>query len=256
MLSLNAASALSPSSTSISSASLQLSGSEVGSANQDSASPEDEETIKLKQALIQWRKDASFRSGKPAYRIFTNKALDSLCAFRPDSQDALFCVPGIGNNVLGMEEEVLSIISKYTPPSSPHKRFTIEEIKASSKKPRTKRAKKETPLKVHKDAHVPTENTAVMSPAIPNSDAFKSDLSPEQLAAAQRALCGNNVFITGAAGTGKSHVLRYIVQELRKMFGADCVYPVAPTGIAAINIGGSTVHSFAGIGLGITCLVE
>jgi ATP-dependent DNA helicase PIF1 len=154
-----------------------------------------------------------------------------------------------------MEEEVLSVISKYTPPNSPYKRFTVDEIKASTKKPKAKRVKKESPLKVHKDTDVTTEKTDVMSPVIPNSDAFKSDLSSEQLAAAQRALRGNNVFITGAAGTGKSHVLRYIVQELRKMHGSDCVFPVAPTGIAAINIGGSTVHSFAGIGLGMIFLV-
>lgn len=215
--------------------------------------PQDEDTGRLKQALMQWRKDASFRSGKPAYRIFTNKALDALCSFRPDSQEALFCVPGIGNNLVGLEDEVLSIISKHTPPSSAHKRFSMDEIRGVTKKPRAKRAKKESSLKEHEDSDVAVQqqkSAPRMSTSVPNSNAAVSDLSPEQLAAAQRALRGNNVFITGAAGTGKSHVLRYIVQELRRQYGTDSVFPVAPTGIAAINIGGTTVHSFAGIGLG------
>jgi hypothetical protein len=45
--------------------------------------------------------------------------------------------------------------------------------------------------------------------------------------------------------------LKYVIQELIKKHGEDAVAITAPTGIAAINIGGQTIHSFAGIGLGI-----
>ena len=48
-----------------------------------------------------------------------------------------------------------------------------------------------------------------------------------------------NVMITGAAGTGKSTVLR----EFVKSTGKTCVV-LAPTGIAATNVGGQTIHSF------------
>ena len=48
-----------------------------------------------------------------------------------------------------------------------------------------------------------------------------------------------SLFLTGKAGTGKSTFLRYVVAEGRK----KCVV-LAPTGIAAINAGGSTLHSF------------
>lgn len=59
-----------------------------------------------------------------------------------------------------------------------------------------------------------------------------------------------NVFFTGAAGTGKSVLLRRIIQDLRYRYGPDRVAVTASTGLAACNIGGITLHSFAGIGLG------
>eukprot|EP01133_Synstelium_polycarpum_P010323 gene10323-12035_t len=57
-----------------------------------------------------------------------------------------------------------------------------------------------------------------------------------------------NVFFTGSAGTGKSFVLKHLVTRLREKH-SDGVYVTAATGIAAVNIGGVTLHSFAGIKL-------
>ncbi len=48
-----------------------------------------------------------------------------------------------------------------------------------------------------------------------------------------------SVFLTGKAGTGKSTFLRYICDNTKKKHVV-----LAPTGIAAINAGGSTLHSF------------
>jgi len=48
-----------------------------------------------------------------------------------------------------------------------------------------------------------------------------------------------HIFLTGKAGTGKTTFLKYIVQNTHKR----CVV-VAPTGIAAINASGVTIHSF------------
>jgi ATP-dependent DNA helicase PIF1 len=78
----------------------------------------------------------------------------------------------------------------------------------------------------------------------------KSDLNAEQIQIAERALDGRNVFITGSAGTGKSFLLKYIIQELQSQHGLVGVAVTASTGIAAVNLGGQTVHNFAGIGLG------
>lgn len=61
---------------------------------------------------------------------------------------------------------------------------------------------------------------------------------------------GENVFFTGSAGTGKSVVLRLLVQELYRRHGLVNVGVTASTGLAACNIGGQTVHKFLSIGLG------
>ena len=51
-----------------------------------------------------------------------------------------------------------------------------------------------------------------------------------------------NLFITGKAGTGKSTLLKEFVDYCR--FKKLNVAVVAPTGIASINVGGATIHSF------------
>jgi hypothetical protein len=63
---------------------------------------------------------------------------------------------------------------------------------------------------------------------------------------------GKSMFFTGSAGTGKSVLMREIIAKLRAKYRteADRVAVTASTGLAACNIGGVTVHSFAGIGLG------
>ena len=57
---------------------------------------------------------------------------------------------------------------------------------------------------------------------------------------------GFSFFLTGQGGTGKSFVLRHIIETARKDFGEAVT---APTGIAAKNIGGKTIQSWAGVGL-------
>lgn len=59
---------------------------------------------------------------------------------------------------------------------------------------------------------------------------------------------GANVFLTGKAGTGKTTFLR----ELRRQSPKRMVV-LAPTGIAAINAGGSTIHSFSSCRCRPTC---
>lgn len=51
------------------------------------------------------------------------------------------------------------------------------------------------------------------------------------------------------AGTGKSVCLREIIRVLRQ-HGAQDVFVTASTGIAAVNVEGSTIYSYSGIGLG------
>ena len=51
---------------------------------------------------------------------------------------------------------------------------------------------------------------------------------------------GDNVYLTGLGGTGKSYILDVIIDWARKQ--GKNVIACAPTGIAALNIGGSTLH--------------
>src|SRR5438045_9031993 len=48
-----------------------------------------------------------------------------------------------------------------------------------------------------------------------------------------------SIFLTGKAGTGKTTFLKYLRQTCPKQIAI-----VAPTGVAAINAGGVTIHSF------------
>lgn len=73
------------------------------------------------------------------------------------------------------------------------------------------------------------------------NDNMQIDMDNQEL---QRALqivrfTHNSLFLTGKAGTGKSTFLRYIAAHTKKKR-----IILAPTGIAAINAGGSTLHSF------------
>jgi len=58
---------------------------------------------------------------------------------------------------------------------------------------------------------------------------------------------GKNIFITGKAGTGKSTLLKVIKETLTQNYVV-----LAPTGVAAVNIGGQTIHSFFGFRPDIT----
>lgn len=63
-------------------------------------------------------------------------------------------------------------------------------------------------------------------------------LNAEQEAALGVMMSGANVFLTGEAGTGKSTLVR----EFLRRCDRECVV-LAPTGIAALNAGGTTIHS-------------
>ncbi len=101
------------------------------------------------------------------------------------------------------------------------------------------------------------------SPAIPNPKApeadltadedlpKKYDLNNEDLKEAKEAydLIKKGVpavFLTGGAGTGKSTFIKYLKKNLKKDTGKNWVV-LSPTGIAAVNVGGQTIHSFFGL---------
>ena len=72
-------------------------------------------------------------------------------------------------------------------------------------------------------------------------------LSTTQQHAVDMVAEGRNVFLTGCAGTGKSLAIAHIVAALRNKFdGKGAVAICASTGVAAVQLGGQTLHSLAG----------
>ena len=57
---------------------------------------------------------------------------------------------------------------------------------------------------------------------------------------------GYNLFVTGSGGVGKSTLIKYFVHKNKqKMIGVT-----STTGVSALSIGGSTIHSYLGLGCG------
>ena len=71
-----------------------------------------------------------------------------------------------------------------------------------------------------------------------------STLTKEQRAIMEAATLGHSIFITGAAGTGKS----FVVKNLIKTLPEAGLVATSNTGISSVQLGGVTIHSFVGIG--------
>lgn len=74
----------------------------------------------------------------------------------------------------------------------------------------------------------------------------EQEVTPDQQSVLDLAGRGASFCFTGAAGTGKS----YLIERIKKILGnSSYVYVVAPTGLAAANVGGTTIHSWSGFGV-------
>ena len=91
-----------------------------------------------------------------------------------------------------------------------------------------------------------TSDLANLSLEDDNDEPQKGDPLQEQ--AISFCAAGENMFLTGRAGTGKSWTTRKMVKQLRKQ--DKVVHVTAPTGMAAINVDGTTIHRWGGFGLG------
>ncbi|GAC1498979.1 MAG: hypothetical protein NVS1B10_01230 [Candidatus Saccharimonadales bacterium] len=71
--------------------------------------------------------------------------------------------------------------------------------------------------------------------------------SMRQKQALNLMISGANIFLTGAPGSGKTHTLNEFVTRSKR--AGKRVAVTASTGIAASHIGGSTIHSWSGLGI-------
>lgn len=76
-------------------------------------------------------------------------------------------------------------------------------------------------------------------------DSSPLPLDPTQTNALSAIICGRQVAVLGPAGTGKSHLLRTVVEELRNLNKRVAV--TSSTGISAVQVGGTTIHQFFGL---------
>ena len=68
-----------------------------------------------------------------------------------------------------------------------------------------------------------------------------------QALALETMLAGESVFLTGAAGAGKTYVLNQFIKLAKK--SGKHVSVTATTGLAATHLGGNTIHAWSGIGI-------
>lgn len=226
---------------------------------------------RLRTDLKEYRTQQSAPLGKPPYTVFTNAVIEEIYTNLPTTLEDLLTIKGIGPKKLDMfGTDILSIVSQYTDVNGQPRTSKEKSLTTTSKIPR---------------------------PTLIDAES----LTTEQRRAADLLLSPDrpNVFVSGQAGTGKSYVLRFVVQELqrRPMQPSTPATPAAeaisdgdiendsdeifeeedpasaddaatttnngggtgstpkigvcaPTGVAAIHVGGSTLHSFFGIGLG------
>lgn len=81
--------------------------------------------------------------------------------------------------------------------------------------------------------------------------ALEGRLNDSQRRAAALVSRGRNLFASGGAGAGKSWLMQYLIARMRLSRGeVRSIAVTATTGVAAIQIGGVTLHKWAGIGKG------
>ena len=179
----------------------------------------------LKKDLKEYRLSQK-EDGKPAYTVFTNAALDGIYAALPATMTELLEVKGIGPKKIELYGDgILEIVAPYA--AMDGKKVGGNESNDSSGPIRKE--------KIDEESLTPEQRKAAdMIFGRDQDDVFEHR---------------PNVFITGQAGTGKSHLLRYVVETLQGKSHLT-VGVCAPTGVAAVIVGGSTLHSFFGIGLG------
>jgi predicted NACHT family NTPase len=198
------------------------------------------QALAIQEELVALRKRLSIELNKPAFIVFTNKARDAIILEKPQSVEEIASLSYSGNKISKYAySEILMITSKFLE-CDPHPDDRITQTSTGSR------------VESVSSTAVSCSDEEDESNDRKDPDILLSSLSVEQQRAAQRALSGQNLFITGSAGTGKSFLLQYIVQEAKNQHTGqpDSVVVTAPTGVAAINVGGATINSFAGYGLG------
>ena len=203
----------------------------------------------LSSALQAYRKRTAGTLSQPAYCIFSNAELDAIVATCPRSTAELQRIKGFGSGGK-LQKFGADIIAICQSPSALPPAPKADDNGEEDERPLSKRKLPNFSGGSGSSSQaVARPKLAQAAPLPPPPKVERSALNEEQCRAADLVLQGANAFLTGAAGVGKSFLLRFIIQELEGSQPGQ-VAVCAPTGIAASHVQGVTVHSWSGIGLG------
>lgn len=181
--------------------------------NDENARQELIKTLKNQRKI--WAEEKSL----PLYCIFSNAVIEELAMRLPADKTTLSTVKGIGKTKIEQHgNKLLEIIQEFCAQHA--------DIKPSYTLSTKKAVKLDLP-DYQKEPEAPAVNEIYDENFVKIKEAIKA---------------GKNVFVTGSAGTGKS----FILNNLKKEFNFEVT---STTGMAAVNIGGQTIHAWAGVGI-------
>ncbi|XP_054706635.1 ATP-dependent DNA helicase PIF1-like [Uloborus diversus] len=156
---------------------------------------------------------------------------------------------------IGVKERLLSTKPRSFEEISPLTALDVNILQKRLNKPVSKQSNwPETPKSRKRGAQDSGPENSTPLRKIPNIDRplVSRLLTAEQRNVMNAVMSGRNIFFTGSAGTGKSFLLKRILGTL----APDSTFATASTGVAACQIGGITLHAFAGIGSGTAPLPQ
>jgi ATP-dependent DNA helicase PIF1 len=231
-----------------------------------SASAATEDEALLFSRLRELRKALAAQGGVPAYCVCTDETLNIICRVRPSNLVELRTIKGVGDKfVSSYSDQFLDALGGPVGSAAGGHAGRAAVAAALAASAATSASPPPPPQghgfhsvsvgvagggsSTYISSSFPAAAAAASAAAPPPSAPSMTTLNLGQKAAYLRALAGANLFITGEAGTGKSYLLRSVIGGLEEKHPGGLA-ATAPTGIAASHINGTTVHSWAGIGLG------
>lgn len=177
----------------------------------------------IQKKLKDFRFIEAKKKNLPLYCIFSNAAIEDISIYLPTTKENLIKIKGFGNKKAEQYgDEIIAIITNFLNenPNIIPKEFPID-LQTKIHKNKNIDVPKIEKTKEPEIAFIEDENTLKIKELIKN---------------------GENLFITGSAGSGKS----FLLNNLKKEFNIEIT---STTGMAAVNIGGQTIHAWAGVGI-------